>query len=523
MSHLSSARVVQSDHTHEGLSMNVKDATAEVAFDEETRFALPDGRLIVDMTSDGHAFWFEQLGSEAWRFTWDGRRGEPFTLVSQRDGRPFLRSPDRRHVAYYAVRGDAKIVGIDGREEGSYDAISRSVPPTFTADGRRYAYGVGIGKDVRLVVDGEVLTDSQPAATSPTWSPDGTRLAYCEVQYQVSLDDHASHRKPAPPQRIVIDGMPEQWFDAIGDQPGAGLFSPDSKHFAYAARIGPRNWFVIDGRSQQAFDDIGEPAWSFDSRRFAYAAITDGKAALVEDDRIRPSHWRVADITFSPDSTRLAYVDAAAEHRLAVVVDDQAGPEWFDLWGGPVFSPDSRRIAYIAKRRGSGLLGRLKTEFVPVIDGAVSDRFDQVSSLPHFSPDSRHVAFSAGNDKAWSMVIDGSPGASFERVGPPRYSIDGQLRYIVMAGGRQTIATDGRPGPWADEISEVDDIPFTVSPDGRHVAWVARRGGLHHPVVDEMVGPAFEGVGAGAFIDDRVRFGCIRGSQYLVVTAQLGS
>jgi hypothetical protein len=488
-----------------------------IIYSEEPGHEVPSAVVLQDATEDGHVFWFEGLSEHECRFGWDGSAGLPFTLVPQRSGRPFVWSPDRRHVAYYGMRQDRSFVGVDGREEGPYDDITRSVPPSFTADGRRLAYGAMIDGIPQLILDGDPVPGLGLAPSPVSWSLDGARLAYAEQESQVSPQE--VRRDPAawPRQRVVIDGLPRPWVENLGDLPGVGAFSPDGQHFAYVV-TGTHHHVVVDDQAQHVFDAVDLLRWSPDSGRIAYVAVTGDRSAVVEGARVGPPYWRIGELAFSPDSSRLAYSVAMAKGRFVVVVDGEPGPEYADLWQGLAFSRDGRRLAYLAKRPGHGRLGRFKSEYVAVVDGSPGEAFEEVASPPHMSPDGRHIAFAARRAGAWSIVVDDIPGEPYDRVGPPLYGSQGALRFLAKRGKQMTVVTDGRPGPWVTEVDEIDGISMTVSEDDRHAAWVAILADGVHPVVDDTVGGVFQGVGAGVFLDDQtVRFPCLRGQRSLTV------
>ena len=197
---------------------------------------------------------------------------------------------------------------------------------------------------------------------------------------------------------------------------------------------------------------------------------------------------------------------------MRVVVDSQEGPELVDLWGDVVFSPDGSRIAYLAQRRGRGVLGGLRRQWVAVVDGNVGDGWDEVASNPHFSPDSTRVAFSGRRGKAWSIVIDGVPGPAFNEVGPPRFSASGRLAYVGRTGESYVVVFDGAKGPsFENPYAVVPGKSFLLSPNGEHVAAVGQMQGAWRPIVDDYVGPAYPGVGRVLFDAQRVIFHAIDG------------
>ncbi len=70
----------------------------------------------------------------------DGQEGRPYDEIA---GRPIF-SPDGKHVAYGAKKGDKWLVCIDGQEDPIYDRIVEG-GPTFHKDGILEYLGVADG------------------------------------------------------------------------------------------------------------------------------------------------------------------------------------------------------------------------------------------------------------------------------------------------------------------------------------------------------------------------------------------
>jgi hypothetical protein len=119
-----------------------------ITFTEEQREEVPANLVVVDTTGDGHVFWLERLPGEQCRFAWDGVAGEPFTLIPQRSGRPFVWSPDRHHVAYYGVRH-----GISDRVFGPRPEDRASKTPSGSALRARTLRTAPAGRDIAVGID----------------------------------------------------------------------------------------------------------------------------------------------------------------------------------------------------------------------------------------------------------------------------------------------------------------------------------------------------------------------------------
>jgi len=113
---------------------------------------------------------------------------------------PVASSEDGAHVAYMAERGGQQFVGRDGIEDEAFEALSRSVAPTFGGGGRHLAYGAHLaGGDFRLILDGVPVGSGSLAPNAAVFSSDGERLAYVELR--------GKDRREAA-CRIVLDGHP---------------------------------------------------------------------------------------------------------------------------------------------------------------------------------------------------------------------------------------------------------------------------------------------------------------------------
>jgi hypothetical protein len=105
-------------------------------------------------------------------------------------------------------------------------------------------------------------------------------------------------------------------------------FSRDGKHLAYGAYLAGKCLMVLDGKPDQAADDVNGPTFSPDGRHLAYVMERQGKACLVLDSVPGPASDGVCgQIYFSPDSRRIAYV-VRHGNETCLVVDQKERPDW---------------------------------------------------------------------------------------------------------------------------------------------------------------------------------------------------
>ncbi len=220
----------------------------------------------------------------------------------------------------------------------------------------------------------------------------------------------------------------------------------------------------------------------------------------------------------SSDGRHLAYIESDnPDERFGVVVrvnqDGRAGPRFNGIDKTSLtFSPSGKRVAYAAtlwpiKPDGS----RGDRRFV-VVDGRAQADFDEVDPNLAFSYDSKHLTYRARRGARWSVVADGTPGPEFDDISPccltvfsngsarfsyTIFSRDGKhFAYVARRGGKWLAVLDGRAGPTFDGIGELG-----FSEDGTRMAYSARNGGRSFMVVDGRVGGEFEVVLAWQFIN----------------------
>ncbi len=496
----------------------------------ESVCSLPPGRPVEAVTSDGHVVSFWPRPEGRLRFAWDGHAAMPTFdgLVDRRDRSPLIvPSADGAHLAYVGIRGGQQFVGRDAGEDPPFESISRSVPPTFSPDGRHLAYGGGTPEGYHLVLDGQTIGTDPLAPVAAVFSPDGERLAYAEMR---------GEKRPDVELRLVLDGVPDEWFAGMRNAAGVMQFSPDSRRFAYCRIDGHLHvQWVIDGVAQQTYDEVRhiglsqvrgigvlEPPlaarFSPDSRRFAYFAdVPEKGVAMVEDGIAGPVVKAIGWPVFSPDSSHLAYTAWAFDGRLGIVFDGVLGPTWTAKDAGPpVFSADGRHVAFVLGREEGGLL-RKRSIATLVVDGQVVTELpaDDGSRTPVFSPDGAHVAWWVRQGQKRRLMVDGDPIDGVGNVdSEPVYAAAGRLVCATRTDdGSATVIVDGRPGPAAEgvatpasalrlfggDLAPDPDVPFAVSPDGEHVAWMGLFAGAWHPVLDDRVGPEFSNPLAWSF------------------------
>ena len=95
------------------------------------------------------------------------------------------------------------------------------------------------------------------------------------------------------------------------------------------------------------------------------------------------------------------------------------------------------------------------------------------------------------------MVVDGKEGKEYEDIGPPVFSPDGKhLAYAAVRGGSNLIVVDGVEGATCDQVG---GGTLVFSPDGKRFAYGARTGAKWSVVVDGKSQGSYDKLGAATF------------------------
>jgi hypothetical protein len=208
------------------------------------------------------------------------------------------------------------------------------------------------------------LTWSPQVEQAPSWSPDGTRIAY----------EGGSHVWV-----MNADGSGQTELTS-GTQDIDPAWSPDGTQIAFA-RPSSNGWnlFVMnaDGSALQRVSDVfgNTPAWSPDGRLLAYVG---------------------------PDGIGVVGIDGSDPHRISALGAFAAGPSW---------SPDGTRIVF-SRNNAAGYPGEL---FVVNADGSGEQQLTSdgyANANPSWSPDGTEIVFQRtatppSGSTLWAIRADG--------------------------------------------------------------------------------------------------------------------
>ena len=348
--------------------------------------------------------------------------------------------------------------------------------PTWSPDGSSVAFvraGDGPGQVWLLPAKGgepRSLTDLPLGAGRPVWSPDGSRIAFtAPVDLLATPGESEEDRADRGHAPLVAERLDYQ-ADGVGIRRGVRM------HLHVVE--------VATGQCRQVTDgdwDAGEPAWSPDGEQLAFAAATAPDRDLVFS---APVHVVAADGTTDPEP--VAFTDSIA---LAL--------SW---------TPDGAGLLAVAFEPDKGLAGHAHLIRIPLGGG---DPVDLAASLdrnvmpggpgypgavPQVAGDGRTVVFCVrdrGCTHLYSVPLEGGepqplvsePGTvvSGASVAGSRIAVVistptsfGEVAVVDLAGAGVEVRTGYGPDPAEIELFAREERAFTIS-DGTAVqGWLMR-------------------------------------------------
>ena len=185
------------------------------------------------------------------------------------------------YVSYFAGSGPAIYLAdiATGKKSPVVTSGSLNTSPSFSPDGRRLAFARGLGANVEIFScrrDGSELkrlTTSPGIDTNPSWSPSGNELSF------------TSSRSGSPQIYIMdVEGSNQRRVTFEGEYNDGATWSPDGTRLSYATRIQQNRFDIaildlVSLGAQRITNGPGSnetPTFSPDGRRVAFASTRAG-------------------------------------------------------------------------------------------------------------------------------------------------------------------------------------------------------------------------------------------------------
>jgi Tol biopolymer transport system component len=214
------------------------------------------------------------------------------------------------------------------------------------------------------------LSNNPTADSMPSWSPDGSRLAFTRMGELWNEDIYVMNADGSNQKRLTNDP----------DHDRCPAWSPDGTKIAFASdRNGNFQIYVMDA---DGFNPIGltnssavvdaSPTWSPDGVRIAFVRYQAGGASEIyvmnadgsnQTSRTNTPGRANEGPAWSPDGTRIAFDSDRADNRNTdIYVMDADGSNQTRLTNdvsfdnGPEWSPDGAKIAFTSTREGHAVI-----------------------------------------------------------------------------------------------------------------------------------------------------------------------
>lgn len=256
------------------------------------------------------------------------------------------------------------------------DAIYEKVLGVRGAFWTRVAYvtATGTGQNSRyalMVADADgyspqTVVRSNLPLLSPSWSPDGRRLAYVSFEHNNNSAIYIQDLNTGARERVAS-------FRGINSAPS---FSPDGRRLALTlSRSGNPEIYVMDIASKaltQITNQFGidtEPSWSADGGTIYFTSDRGGRPQIYQASASGGGATRVtfqgnynASASVSYDDKKIAVAQGSGNvYRIALLDRSLGTPRWSTLSPGsldesPSFAPNASMVLYAAREGSRGVL-----------------------------------------------------------------------------------------------------------------------------------------------------------------------
>ncbi|MCW4031819.1 MAG: hypothetical protein NWF08_00300 [Candidatus Bathyarchaeota archaeon] len=340
------------------------------------------------------------------------------------------------------------------------------------------------------------LTSESVISGWPSWSPDGSELAYWSW-------DPASNSCDI--WKMMIDGSLKVRLTTDGNFKGAPKWSPRDERIAYTSELtgdmevyvmnedGSKKHQITEGHSPENFVET-QIIWHPDGERLYWkvcifplppstVTIIPNDVAFVEihminvdtgDDKILTPKLHEAIHSVSHDGKKIAFISLRSSNYGLWVMDDDGAGQTRLTWDGqgdraPQISPDGKSIVYWSLAYG------FQTDILCInIDGSDKTRLTKSGYhdvYPSWSPYGNKIVFESdrtGNYDIWQISMDSSidVDVEFEGCSTPR-SVGRAFITIkpsINAKGAPKVEQIALHFDWNDEgkyIENLITVPYT--------------------------------------------------------------
>jgi Tol biopolymer transport system component len=314
--------------------------------------------------------------------------------------------------------------------DGARLAIVRSIPNG--SGGGEISVIDPQGADLQRLVAGTGNSSPSPRGGQPSWSPDGSRLAFLGAG------------RGAPRVFVVrADGRGLRGLRGARTE-NDPVFAPNGREVAFVRMKVFGGEFMSDGGSDEPLD-VRTAIWTVD--------VDDGSLR-----RLTPWRERVwmAPSSYSSDGSTLAvtaYSPRRDLHALAVRLDGGGSIVLARRATNPVYSPDGSRVVFVRERWHEGrdevVRNRRADLFTVQADGSGLARLTytpkQLESSPSWDPSGERVAFTSS---ASSRPFQVAPAAGNRLM---QINADGSCPTRILSAPNQVLwGVAWQPGPGRD-------------------------------------------------------------------------
>jgi len=342
-------------------------------------------------------------------------------------------SPDGRRLAVPVWRDGGQVVICDGKAGPKCDEVKNL---TFSGNGRVLIYAAS-KNNVWFVVSGRKAGPTHPFLMGPSVSYNGRCVAYYasgEGQTGTVFVNGAPQKGPKAVStvtpvvsrsgRVAFSARATGTFDK--PLPLGSTGGHRNPVWGYTDTVNRTLYMMCDRKRGQLFHDLRTPVFSPDSAHLAYAARLENKWFIICDkDKVSEALNDVSAPVWSPNSRKLAYAASV-------------GGRWFVVSGRTKYGPFGEVGVMAFSDRGShlGFAARTGGQWTLFCDGKKGPEYDEIHWVG-FSKNERHLACAVEKGNRWMMVVDGVEAPGHDQIYVPEQAGGARsLCYVAVDDGK---------------------------------------------------------------------------------------